>query len=114
LISERIIYRKKLLDWYHSDMVVRIRLGRGPKVVKKRRKNQRVALAASALLTPGSAIATALALWRIAADLKWANTFAIPSGLFSHWQVWLGGAVLLQLCSRVLNRYGRSEDAATS
>ena len=53
LISERIIYRKKLLDWYHSDMVVRIRLGRGPKVVKKRRKNQRIALAASALLTPG-------------------------------------------------------------
>ena len=34
-----------------------------------------------------------LALWRIAADLKSTNSFAIPSGLFSHWQVWLGAAV---------------------
>jgi hypothetical protein len=95
-------------------MVVRIRFGRGPKVGKKRRKNQRIALAAAALLTPGAAIFTALALWRVAADLRWANTFAIPSGLFSHWQVWLGGAVFLQLCSRVLNRYGKSGDTAIS
>ena len=49
-----------------------------------------------------------------APDLKVANSFAIPSGLFSHWQVWLGAAAGLQLCSRVLNRYGKGGDAATS
>jgi hypothetical protein len=68
----------------------------------------------AALLTPAAAMAAVLALWRIAADLNWANSFAIPSGLFSHWQVWLGAAAALQLCSRILNRYGKAGDRATS
>jgi hypothetical protein len=66
----------------------------------------------AALLTPAAAIAAALAMWRIAADLSWANSFAIPSGIFSHWQVWLGAAVALQFCSRLLNRYGKSASRA--
>ncbi len=59
------------------------------------------------MLTPAAAMAAVLALWRIAADLNWTNSFAISSGLFSHWQVWLGAAILLQLCAHILNRYGR-------
>ncbi len=92
-------------------MVVRIRFGKGSKVVRKRQKNRRVALAVAALLTPSAAVACVLGLWRIAADLNWTNSFAIPSGLFSHWQVWLGGASLLQVCSHFLNRYGRGGPA---
>jgi hypothetical protein len=65
-------------------------------------------------LTPAAVLFSALGAWRIAADLHWANRFAIPSGLFSHWQVWLGGAALLQVCSRALNRYGRGGDATAS
>jgi hypothetical protein len=107
LESERIIYRKKLLDWYPLVMVVRIRFGKGPTVSRKRGKNQRMALAMAALLTPAALTAGVLALWRIAADLNWTKGFAIPTGIFSHWQVWLGGAVALQLCSRFLNRYGK-------
>jgi hypothetical protein len=34
--------------------------------------------------------------------------------LFSHWQVWLGAAALLQVVSYLLNRYGSGGDAATS
>ena len=93
-------------------MVVRIRFGTGPKVSIKRRKNQRVALAVAALLPPGAFLAGALGAWRIAADLNWTNSFAIPSGIFSHWQVWLGAATALQLCARILNRYGKSGDPA--
>jgi hypothetical protein len=95
-------------------MVVRIRFATGPKIARKRGSNRRFAAAAAVLLTPGSAVAAALAIWRLAADLNVAKSFAIPSGFFSHWQVWLGAAILLQTCSRVLNRYGRGEDAATS
>ncbi len=95
-------------------MVVRIRFARGPKLVKGRRKNQKLAVAIAGLLTPAAAMASALALWRVAADLNWASSFAIPDGPFSHWQFWLGAAVALQVCSRLLNRYGRSGDAATS
>ena len=68
----------------------------------------------AALLTPAAAITAALGLWRIAADLSWANAFAIPSGVFSHWQVWLGAAAVLQFCSRILNRYGKGADRPAS
>src|SRR5689334_15434430 len=99
----------------HAAMVVRIRFAQGPKLGARRPERARqTALAAAALLTPAALIASVLGVWRIAADLKYASSFAIPSGFFSHWQVWLAGAGLLQLCSRVLNRYGRGGDAATS
>jgi hypothetical protein len=95
-------------------MLVRIRFGNGPKVGKKARKNRRIALGIASLLTPAAALASVLALWRIAADLNWTSSFAIPTGLFSHWQVWLGAAVLLQFCAHVLNRYGKSGETAAS
>lgn len=94
-------------------MLIRIRFGKGPKV-GRRRGTQRAAIVTAALLTPLAALAFVLACWRIAADLSWTGSFAIAGGFFSHWQIWMGAAVLLQLCSRVLNRYGRSGGAAAS
>jgi len=93
-------------------MVVRIRFGRGHKVGKTRRKNQRFALAVAALLTPAAFAASVLALWRVAADLSWTGSFAITTGMFSHWQVWIGVAAALQFCAHLLNRYGKSSDSA--
>ncbi len=95
-------------------MRVRIRFGKGLHVGRARRKNRRVALAVAALLTPAAFLASVLALWRVAADLSWAGKFAITSGMFSHWQVWMGVAVLLQACSRMLARYGKREDGNPS
>jgi hypothetical protein len=95
-------------------MIVRIRLGRGPQVGKKPRRKRRFAAAMAGLLTPAAVLAAAFALWRIAADLDLTSTFAIPRGFFSHWQVWLGAAVILQTCAHLLNRYAkRGETAAT-
>ena len=95
-------------------MVVRIRFRTGPKVTRKRGKNKKIALAVAALLPPAAFCAGVLGLWRIAADLNWTGSFAIPSGIFSHWQVWWGAAALLLLCARALNRYGKSSDPAAS
>jgi hypothetical protein len=95
-------------------MIVRIRFGRGAKVGKRGRHGNKLALGVAALLTPAAVLATVLGLWRIAADLNWTGSFAIPTGLFSHWQVWLGLAILLQFGARLLNRYGKSEDTAAS
>lgn len=81
---------------------------------QKRKRQRRIALALSALLTPAAVLAAVVGLWSIAADLNWTSRFAIPSGLFSHWQVWLGTAAALQLCSHALNRYARNRDAAAS
>ncbi len=90
-------------------MRVRIRFGKSVKVAKVRRKNRRAALAIAALLMPAALAAWALAFWRLAADLNLAGRFAITSGPFSHWQVWMGLAALLQATCFVLNRYGRSQ-----
>jgi hypothetical protein len=95
-------------------MLVRIRFGKPLKVGKRRRKNQRFALALGAMMTPVALMALVLAAWRLAADLNWTKSFAIASGPFSHWQVWLGLGILVQLLSRALNRYGNGEDSALS
>jgi len=95
-------------------MIVRIRLSKGRRVKRERRPERPAALAAAGLLTPSAVVASAFAFWRMAADLSWASRFAISSGLFSHWQPWAGSAVLLQLCSHLLNRYGSGRGAATS
>ena len=91
-------------------MVVRIRFAKGTKLGEKRQKNKRLALVLAVLLPPSSLAALILAIWRIAADLNWTNSFAIPSGIFSHWQVWLLTSFALQMCARALNRYGKSGD----
>jgi len=95
-------------------MVVRIRFRKGPKVPRKRQSNRQIALALAALLPLAALCAGVLALWRIAADLNWAGSFGISTGIFSHWQIWVAAAVILQLCARALNRYGKSGDPAAS
>jgi hypothetical protein len=88
-------------------MRVRIRFSKGPQVSQKRRRNQRAALGLAVLLSPAAFLAAVLGLWRIAADMNLAGNFAISSGLFSHWQVWLVAAGILQVCAHLLNRYGK-------
>ncbi len=87
-------------------MVVKIRFKSGPAVTHRARKNSHVALALAALLTPATLTALALGLWKLAADLRVAGQFAIRDGLFSHWLVWLGVALLVHLIVTLLNRYG--------
>ncbi|HLY18296.1 MAG TPA: hypothetical protein VKR61_13780 [Bryobacteraceae bacterium] len=91
-------------------MRVRIRFGKGAKVDRRRRKNQRVALAFASLFTPAAVMAAALAVWGLAAGPNWTSHFAIRNGLFSHWQVWFAFAALLQTCAHFLNRYGRAAE----
>lgn len=92
-------------------MIVRIRFG-GSKPAPKPRKNRRIAMGLAGLLTPVALLATVLGLWRIAADMNWTGSFAITEGFFSHWQVWLGAAFVLQLCASLLNRYAKAGETA--
>jgi hypothetical protein len=90
-------------------MVVRIRFGRGRPVLLTKRKNRKLALALSALMTPAAVMASVLGLWRLTADLKLTGEFGISTGLFSHWQVWMVFAGLLQGGAWALNRYGHDQ-----
>ena len=90
-------------------MVVKIRFWSGPTVSRAGRKNRHVALAAASLLTPLVLATLALGLWKLAADLRVAGQFAIAEGLFSHWQVWLAAAGLIEFAVVILNRYGHGQ-----
>src|SRR5512146_2896108 len=90
-------------------MRVILRLRHGPRVRKKRRKNQQTALAVSGMLTPAALMACALALWRIGTDMSLTGSFPIPHGLFSHWQVWFVTAGVMQGASVARSRYGNAE-----
>jgi hypothetical protein len=93
-------------------MFVRVRFRKVPIVSKNQTKNRRAAMALAALLDPAALLALTLALWGIAARFKWLGVFAIASGLFSHWETWLGAAAALELCALALDRYGGSGGAA--
>ena len=64
---------------------------------------------AAAVLTRLSVLAIAFALWRLSVDLNIAPWFVVPSGIFSHWQVWLALAVALQGGAFLLNKRVRRE-----
>ncbi|HUI79525.1 MAG TPA: hypothetical protein VLY24_16485 [Bryobacteraceae bacterium] len=87
-------------------MVVRIRFHRisGSSV---RLEKLPLAQGVASLLTPAALMSSILGFWCIGADFHWTNSFAISSGLLSHWQVWLGAAAVLQFCAYGLNRFGK-------
>ena len=90
-------------------MKVRIRFENGPRISRATGKNRNLALAAATLISPATLIAFVFAFWRMSSDIGVTSAFPIADGLLSHWQVWLAGAAVLQLCSILLNRYGNSQ-----
>ncbi|MCS7024737.1 MAG: hypothetical protein NZV14_08035 [Bryobacteraceae bacterium] len=88
-------------------MRIRIRLGRGPVFSQHSAKNQHLAQAVGALLSPAAAVSLALAAWRLGSDIGITGEFVIAEGILSHWQVWVALAALLQFASSFLTRYAR-------
>lgn len=71
---------------------------------------QKFAALLSALMGPAVFSAYAFALWSLAANLGWTNTFVFTSGPLSNWLVWLGIAVLTNVAASVLLRQYHAED----
>jgi hypothetical protein len=88
-------------------MVVKIRFGRGPVVMRRQGKNSRMAMLAASLLTLVSISCGSLGLWRLGTDLDWAGNFVFSTGLLSHWQVWIGTAIAVQYGCWRLTRYAK-------
>jgi hypothetical protein len=94
-------------------MALKIRVRLKPELSRAVVRLRRLAAAAGALLSPAAVMALTLGCWRLAADLDLTGQFAISRGLFSHWQVWIVLAVVLQSCASRLSRYGQGgRDAA--
>ncbi len=88
-------------------MLVRIRVGR-PQAPYAPNAPE-VALAFASLLVPSALLAFTLALWNIAADLRWTGRFPVSTGVLSHWQVWFCMAAFFLAFARLLDWYGASE-----
>lgn len=86
-------------------MVVRIRFNYHRALQQTDAINRQAAILTSTLLTPVSVMAFVLGFWRLAADLNWAGSFAIPSGIFSHWQVWFAIGIAVQFFAFLLHRF---------
>jgi len=91
-------------------MIVKIRFPQGRRRLQVQKgSNRAVSAALGALLVPASLMAYSLGFWRLASDMGLAGTFDI-TGIFSHWQVWIGLGVILHTAAIVLNRHGRGGD----
>ena len=86
-------------------MVVKIRFGQGPMVMRRKGKNSRIATFSASLLTLVSISCASLGMWRVATDLDWAGDFVFHEGFLSHWQVWIGAASIVQYTAWRLTRY---------
>ena len=86
-------------------MIVRIQLRKGPRVARKAGKNRNAAFTAAALLKPLALVAYMLGIWRLASDMGMAGAFVF-TGVYSHWQVWMGMGVFVHVLSSVLANYG--------
>jgi hypothetical protein len=88
-------------------MIVRIRFGSGTLVTHRKGKNGRAALLLASLLSLVAISFAVLGFWRLGEDLGIAGDFVFPTGLLSHWQVWIAAAASTQYGCWRLTRYSR-------
>ncbi len=70
---------------------------------------QRFGALVSALMGPAVVSVYALALWSLASNLGWTNTFVFSRGPLSNWLVWFAMAVLVNMAASILRRHTQSE-----
>jgi hypothetical protein len=63
----------------------------------------------SSLLAPIALMIWALGGWCVLANMGPAAEFVIPSGLFSHWQVWIALGLGIQFAAFLLGRPAERE-----
>ena len=68
------------------------------------------ALAAGAFLMLLALIAFSCALWSFVLEMQGTGPFVIGSRLFANWRYWLVTSAGVSLISRLLGRYGTSEE----
>lgn len=62
----------------------------------------------AALMAPAVFCLYAFAVWSLASNLNWTDSFVFSSGPLSNWLIWLGIAILVNLAASVLKRHAES------
>lgn len=65
----------------------------------------------SALMGPAVFSSYAFALWSLADNLGWTDTFVFHNGPLSNWLIWLGFAILINVAASILRRHTQPEEA---
>jgi hypothetical protein len=60
-------------------------------------------------MAPAVFLAYAVAIWALAADLGWTDTFMFTTGALSNWLIWLGVAILVHTAASILKKHTRVE-----
>ena len=94
-------------------MIVRLQFRYDEALQKTLVINRQISIALASILTPLSFMSLVLGFWRLGADLNLTGAFAISQGMFSHWQVWMALAIVMQAAAIVLGRHGRREQYTT-
>jgi len=63
----------------------------------------------AALMGPALVAVYAFALWSLADNLGWTDSFVFRSGPLSNWLVWMSFAILISLAASILRRHTRTE-----
>lgn len=71
---------------------------------------QQFGLLVSVLMGPAVFSAYAFAIWALAANLGWTDSFVFSTGALSNWIIWLGMAVLVHTAAGVLRKHTRADN----
>lgn len=96
--------RERFTENYERIYRREARFGSEPAMTPEE-KSGRLVLLSAGLLTLVAIGCGSLGLWRIGTDLDWTGHFFIQEGFLSHWQVWIGAAVVIEYTSWWLTRH---------
>jgi hypothetical protein len=64
----------------------------------------------AALMGPAVFSAYMFALWSLADNLGWTDSFVFHNGPLSNWLIWLGFAILINVATTILRRHTLPEE----
>ena len=65
----------------------------------------------AALMGPAVFSCYVFAVWSLADNLGWTDTFVFHNGPLSNWLIWLSFAILVNVAAAILRRHTQAEEA---
>lgn len=70
---------------------------------------QQFAMLVAVLMGPAVFSAYSFAIWALAGNLGWTDSFVFTSGALSNWIIWLGVAILVNTAAAILKKHTRTD-----
>jgi hypothetical protein len=70
---------------------------------------QQFGVLVAVLMGPAVFSVYAFAVWALAGNLGWSDSFVFASGPLSNWIIWIGAAILIHAAATILKKHTRVE-----